>query len=115
MVLAFAPFNPNIYRSRKLLDPKNDKIRLVALLNIPTNFGGVPLSNMYQHCKRGCTDPLTIWLKVWYILLVNYPEVCNIMATLLPCKVRASMDPFSLVEDIHGLNINRLPNYERKE
>lgn len=33
----------NIFRRKGLLDPKQDKIRLLALMNIPSIFGGLPL------------------------------------------------------------------------
>ena len=104
----------NIMRRKNLIKPIEDKIRLPILLNIPSIFGGLPISNMYQHCQRGCPDPLPIWLKIWRVIKNQYPEVYHGLLQVLPCTVKEPIDPIRLVEDMYSLNISGLPNFERR-
>lgn len=104
----------NIMRRKKLLDQVQDKIRLKILLNSPSIFGGLPLSNLYQHCQRGCPDPLTIWIKIWQVIRNDYQSVFLTLIRILPCSIKSPMDPIRLVEDMYSLNIIGLPNFERR-
>jgi hypothetical protein len=103
----------NILVRKRVCDPK-DKITLPALSNVPSIFGGLPISNLFQHAQRGCPDPLTIWLKIWSIIKSRSPDIYRALLHLLPCKVKGTIDPISLVEDMYGLNITKLPNFERE-
>lgn len=99
---------------RKGVCDRDDKITLPALSNIPSIFGGLPISNIFQHAQRGCPDPLTIWLKIWSIIKKKYPDIYRALLHFLPCRIKTDMDPISLVEDIYGLNIIKLPNFEKE-
>lgn len=104
----------NIFNRKGLLLPEDDKIRLPALLNCPSIFGGLPLSNMYQHCQRGCPDPLTVWLKIWKVIREDYLDLYKVLLHLLPCYIKYPMDPITLVEDMYSINVSGLPNFERR-
>lgn len=91
----------NTIRRKGILDLKQREVtKLCALMNIPSIFGGLPLSNMYQHSQRGCPDPLTIWLKVLSTIRSKRPKIYNSILHLIPCKVKSDLDPVKLVEDI---------------
>lgn len=105
----------NTLKRKGILDLKSRETdKLCALMNIPSILGGLPLSNMYQHCQRGCPDPLTIWLKVIETIRKNSPRIYNHILHLIPCNIKATYDPVKLVEDIYSLNIVGMPNFERK-
>ena len=99
----------NIMGRKGLLRPQTDKMRLPVLLNSHSIFGGLPLSNLYQHCQRGCPDPLTIWIKIWQIIKGNSIEVFRLLIRVLPCIIKSRMDPIRLVEDMYSLNIISIP------
>ncbi|CAD7091699.1 unnamed protein product [Hermetia illucens] len=100
--------------SRKNMISALKTISLLPLLNIPSIFGGLPISNMYQHSQRGCADPLTIWLRIWRVIKETAPVTFNAVLHLLPCTQKAEVDPISLIEDIRSINIVSLPNFERE-
>lgn len=104
----------NIMRRKGLLRQSKDKMRLPVLLNSPSIMGGLPLSNLYQHCQRGCPDPLTIWIKIWQIIRTDYPEVFSCLIQVNPCTIKYPTDYIRLVEDMYSLNISGLPNFERR-
>ncbi|CAG4958843.1 unnamed protein product [Colias eurytheme] len=105
----------NTIKRKGILDLRTRETdKLCALMNIPSVLGGLPLSNMYQHCQRGCPDPLTIWLKIIGVIKRTSPKVYNCILHLIPCVVKADYDPVKLVEDIYSLNILGMPNFERK-
>ncbi|XP_045539875.1 uncharacterized protein LOC123722369 [Papilio machaon] len=105
----------NTLKRKGAVDLKTrDTDKVCALMNIPSILGGLPLSNMYQHCQRGCPDPLTIWLKILEMIRKNSPKIYNRILHLIPCKVKSDYDPVKLVEDIYSLNIVGMPNFERK-
>lgn len=105
----------NTLRRKRILNLKlRETTKLCALMNIPSILGGLPLSNMYQHCQRGCPDPLTIWLKVIGVIKRQSPLVYNSILHLIPCRTKDLYDPVKLVEDIYSLNIVGMPNFDRK-
>ncbi|XP_039750770.1 uncharacterized protein LOC120626998 [Pararge aegeria] len=105
----------NTLKRKEVIDlTTRDTNRLCALMNIPSILGGLPLSNMYQHCQRGCPDPLTIWLKILGVVRKNSPQIHNCILHLIPCQTKTEYDPVKIVEDIYSLNIVGMPNFERK-
>lgn len=102
----------NIFSRKNLVD--KDKLGLCALLNAPSIFGGLPLSNIFQHCQRGFSDPLTLWLRVWQVIRESNPQVYSAILHLLPCSIKNDVDSVRLVEDMYSLNIVGLTNFERE-
>ncbi|XP_050669012.1 uncharacterized protein LOC126968197 [Leptidea sinapis] len=104
----------NTMKRKKILSLKaRETDKVCALMNIPSILGGLPLSNMYQHCQRGCPDPLTIWLKVIEVIRKKSPKIYNTILHLVPCRTKSIYDPVKLVENIYSLNIVGMPNFER--
>ncbi|UHK03222.1 MAG: RNA-dependent RNA polymerase [Hangzhou zicrona caerulea xinmovirus 1] len=105
----------NIFFRKKIVDPgTRDTKKLCAILNFPSILGGLPLSNMYQHCQRGCPDPLTIWLKIIRDIRTDSPLVYLAILHLVPPSFKLDVDPVKIVEDMYSLNLKSLPNFERK-
>nr|QMP82287.1 RNA-dependent RNA polymerase [Lepidopteran anphe-related virus OKIAV50] len=84
----------NTIRRKGILDlRKRETDSLCALMNIPSVLGGLPLSNMYQHCQRGCPDPLTIWLRILGVIKRTSPRIYNCILHLIPCTAKTNSDP----------------------
>lgn len=104
----------NILSRKNMINPKKDKIALIAYLNSPNIFGGLPVSNIFQHAQRGWSDPITVWLKILRTIRQDYRDVYKRILRTIPVTKKDDVDAISLVEDMYSLNISRLPNFERE-